>query len=397
MTLAKTTFNRGKGGLSRPLTGEDHYSGLIFYSATLPAGFGSSDRIKQVTSLEDAETLGIVKGSAFDAFHYHVSEFFRANPKGVLWISINAVPGGAYDFTEITLMRDYSDGKVRQIGVFVTSAAYASSMLTTIQALVTLSQTSAKPISWVGLGADISAVTDLTTLADTAALTDPNVTAIIGQDGGGRGAALYVSSAKSVTTVGFTLGCVSRAKVSEGIDWVEEFPCSNGTELEVAAFANGQLYKDKESLADTLDTKGYIFLTRYVGVSGTYHNSSKTAVASTSDYCTIENNRTIDKAIRGVRAALVPKLNSPLLVNTNGTLTEDTIAYFASLAAAPITQMERDGELSPVGHAKNGGVLINPDQNVLSTSKLVITLKLVPVGKARVIEINIGFTLKLTA
>ena len=48
-------FNRGQGGLGRPLNGEDHFSGFLFYSNTLPSGFSSNDRVKQVFSLEEAE------------------------------------------------------------------------------------------------------------------------------------------------------------------------------------------------------------------------------------------------------------------------------------------------------------------------------------------------------
>ena len=40
-------------------------------------------------------------------------------------------------------------------------------------------------------------------------------------------------------------------------------------------------------------------------------------------------------------------------------------------------------------------VLIDPTQNVLSTSKLTLTIQNVPVGVARNIEINSGFTTKI--
>ena len=41
-------------------------------------------------------------------------------------------------------------------------------------------------------------------------------------------------------------------------------------------------------------------------------------------------------------------------------------------------------------------VTINPLQNVLSTGKLSIGVKIVPVGVARQIEINIGFAVKVS-
>jgi len=52
-------FNKGQGGLGRPLAGTDYISGMLFYSASLPTGFTSSDRIKIVYSVADAVALGI--------------------------------------------------------------------------------------------------------------------------------------------------------------------------------------------------------------------------------------------------------------------------------------------------------------------------------------------------
>lgn len=54
------SFVLGKGGLGRPLAGEDFISALLFYSNTLPAGFSSNNRIKQFFSIADAEAAGIV-------------------------------------------------------------------------------------------------------------------------------------------------------------------------------------------------------------------------------------------------------------------------------------------------------------------------------------------------
>ena len=82
---------------------------------------------------------------------------------------------------------------------------------------------------------------------------------------------------------------------------------------------------------------------------------------------------------------MLPSLSSPLKVNADGTLTAATIGYFETLCQTPITQMEADNELS--AHK----VIINPNQDVLATSTLEITLKAVPLGVARIIKVNVGF------
>ena len=103
MALSDITFNRGQGGLGRPLAGEDHISGLVAWltDANLPSGFGASDRIKEVFSTEEAEALGIVEGSALHgALWYHIDEYFKRQPDGDLFIGLFNSVGQVYTVVE---------------------------------------------------------------------------------------------------------------------------------------------------------------------------------------------------------------------------------------------------------------------------------------------------------
>ena len=140
-----------------------------------------------------------------------------------------------------------------------------------------------------------------------------------------------------------------------------------------------------QNFLNALDNLRYIFLIKYVGIAGSYVNDSHTAITVSSDYAYLENNRTIDKAIRGIYASVLPALNSPLQLNSDGTLADTTIAYFGSLAELNLIQMIRDTELSAQA------VTINTTQNVLSTGVLIISVQLVPIGVARAIQVNISF------
>lgn len=392
MALNKVSFNINTAGLGTPLTSKDHISGLVFYNAALPAGFSSPNgRIKTVFSLAEAEALGIVEGSANHSVEwYHIREFFQKQPDGELWIGIFAVPGGAPDFLEAKTMQDTAIGTIRQIGVYFTTLAYSSAHVTALQAVATTLKAENKPVSFL-YAPDISAVTDLSTLADLRALTAPNVSVTIGQDGNAKGQALYISKAKSISDLGAKLGAVSFAAVNESISYYEKFPMvTDGLEFDVANFSNGESVLLKSTAAiNAIDDKGYIFLVKEIGFSNTFNNDSYTAVAVTNDLATIENNRTIDKAKRNLRTLIVPKLGSPLRVNANGTLREDTLKTFKALAERALSTMESDGELSAYE------VIINAAQNVVTTSQLNITVKLVPVGVAREIVINLGFVPKL--
>ena len=51
MSLNNINFIKGKGGLGRPLAGKDYISGLLFYTASLPSGFSTYNRMKMVFSV----------------------------------------------------------------------------------------------------------------------------------------------------------------------------------------------------------------------------------------------------------------------------------------------------------------------------------------------------------
>jgi len=387
MALNKVIFNINTAGLGTPLASKDHISGLVFYNDTLPSGFGVSDRVKTIFSLEEAEALGIIEGSADHGVEwYHIREFFQKQPSGELWLGYFAEPVGAPDFLEVATLQNTALGTIRQVGVFFVGSAFADAQVTALQAVATTLKGESKPLS-ILYGGDISAVSDLSTLSDQRLLTAPNVSVCIGQDGAGKGAALFVSTSTSVTDLGAKLGAVSNANVNESISYYEKFPMvTDGTEFDTPAFANGDLVSTAATaLVEAIDDKGYIFLVKEVGFSNTFNSDSYTSVAVTNDLATIENNRTIDKATRNLRTLIVPKLGSPLRVNENGTLREDTIKTFKALGDVALSKMEADGELSAYE------VIINAAQDVVTSGQLEITVKLVPVGVAREIVINLGF------
>lgn len=319
--------------------------------------------------------------STIDIMHYNISEYFRAQPKGVLYVGIYT-PNT--EFTEITTLQNFAEGKIKQVGIY-TQTAFATSQVAKLQTQATAMEAVYKPLE-VLFQADFVSVTDLTTLSNLRTLSGQNVTVLFGQDGANDGWKLYRATNKSIGCVGTALGAVSFSKVSDSIAWVGKFNMAN-VEFEVLAFANGMALKNlTDGQINAVDNLGYVFLKKQIGITGSYFNNPYTAVAASSDYSRINNNRTINKAIRSLRTYILPQLASPLLVNADGTLTEDVIAYFETLGQKALDIMVRDGELSAFA------VTINPAQNVVSTSTLTIAVSLLPVTAADNIIVNIGFT-----
>ncbi len=189
--------------------------------------------------------------------------------------------------------------------------------------------------------------------------------------------------------MGTTLGAIALAKVNEDIAWVGKFNMSD-TEFDILNMANGEVLTAlSDGSINNTDTFGYVFLKKHIGTTGSYFTDSHTCTPVSGDYAYIENSRTIDKAVRGLRAFLLPQLASPISVNADGTLTADVISFYETLCARALEVMQRDGEISAFN------VIIDPTQNVLTNSEIEITVEIVPKGVARTITVNIGYTLAI--
>jgi len=344
--------------------------------------------------------LGVTGVQSLQAiWFYHISEYFRIQPKGQLFTAFNPI---AYTFTDITTTQNFAQGKVRQIGCYLggDAHAYASGDLTTIHnEIVANDDANHRPLSAL-YAANIKATSDLSTLTDLNTLSANKVSAVIGQDGAAFGNFLYLTAGYSISCIGAALGAVSFSNVSNSISWIAKFNMSNGSELDQPAFGNGQqLNALSVNYITAIDSLRYIFLMKYIDNAGSYFNDSHTAILITSDYAYIENNRTIDKACRGIYSSVLPALGGPVVGNADGTLADTTIAYLTGLAEINLTQMVRDGDLvgdATTGALPNGTVTIDPAQNVLATSLIIISVLLIPIGVARQIRVNIGFTAAIT-
>ncbi len=382
-----TKFIRGKGGLGRKLPGEDFISGLIVYGEP---NFNKS----QILSKDDLDNINV---KINPVLHYHASEFFRINAGATLYVQAVSESDGA--FTEVEVLQNFTKGKIRQLAV----CDYKTPMSALIQNVTRLNEIARKfdkqktPLS-ILYSCQIEP-SDMLALPNLHDANSERVSVVIGQDGAGRGA--YIGN--SVSCIGAALGAVSRAKVHENIGWVEKqnlvstaYPKKltggelKSLEMEVAGFADGSLLQNyTPAQIDSIHAKGYIFPMYHAGISGTYLNDSFTATSLTDDFAYIENNRTIDKAIREVNRVVTPKVSAPAYVDaTTGELDATTIDGLTALCEEPLDDMKRNGEIS--GYA----VAIDPHQNVNQTSKIQIKLKIVPVGVMRVIEVEIGLTCK---
>jgi hypothetical protein len=388
-------FNRGRGGLGRALAGKDHYSGIVTALAAAElGGLTLADKtVKTIYSVQDAEDLGIkyVGTLGTDELRYLIDTIYQQNDKAVVYIGFFDKDDAGFSLSNnIKTLQNESGGELRQAIVSEVYKDFAIANLTPIQSACDTLEAEHKPLSII-YTCNFSSY-GFASAGDLRALDSKNISVAYGMDGNGKGAELFSNYGKSITCAGAILGVLSSAKVNENIGWVGQFNVNSNddNEFDVLTLADGSTLKDlSEAAKDALNTKGFIFLIKHIGKAGSYFNDSHTCILSSSDFAYMENNRTIDKAVRNARTFLMPNLNAPLFVNEDGTLTEDTIATFKNDGSRALEELQRNLEISAFS------VNIDPAQDVLTSSKIALTLKIVPVGVARNIVVNIGFAVRV--
>lgn len=375
-TLNDVVINKLSGGLGRRNPEQDMVSGLLFDAAATPQF--ASDKVERLASLDDAENLGITSDydTPVQSVYYQIQQFFRMNPSGDLYImkttasSYEEIAGKALD------MQEKANGNIRQMAIIYSGATtfvQTQAAVAKAQSQAALAYNDFMPFEVIleGKGFKASLATSL------AGLNAENVSVVIAMD------VEKATNYKNSAAVGLALGAISKSKVSENIAWIEKFNLT-GEGFAKAGFVGGEEIKTLGTLSD-LNEKRYIFVKTHTGLPGVYFNDSHTCTTGTSDFAYVENNRTINKATRLMRTALLPKLASPVLVDIDGKLPQSVSKSFEGLCRSALEAMVANQEVSDFD------VYVDPKQNILATSELKVKAEITPIGTARKIMVDLGF------
>lgn len=350
---------------------------------------------------------------------YHIKEFFRMSGNidgpGRLYVMF-ADCSTNWDALEV--MQRAAGGMISQIGVWTEQPLWKLNgdadkyNLNLVKGIndkaVSLAELN-QPLSIIlsahagntGGGTEDSKKIDLNKIP-TAICEASRTSVIFGQARNGQTSTMQMRNPE-LTPVGFVgavLGALAKANVQESIAWVRQFNLFDDDFQEIelgfgdltldaeGEFVSTNLYESLSPvLLDELDDKGYIFPIKYSGrQNGVY--ISKDQTCSVGDYRTIARNRTINKSRRAVREALLPYVNSPLMVNpSTGYLATSKITAFKNLVGDILSKMQSAQEIS--GYA----VTIDANQNVLVDDTLRISYVIVPVGVAVKIYVEEGLSL----
>jgi hypothetical protein len=378
-TLNDVVITKLSGGLGRRTPDQDMVSGLLF--DRVETSKFTLDKVERLASLEDAEALGITADYDVNgqSAYYQIQQFFRMNPSGDLYIM--ATKGETYqEVAEKAMkMQELANGNIRQMAIIFskeTEFSATEDAVRTAQTKAALAYKSYMPFEVILEGKGFDADKAAPSLAE---LNAENVSVVVAMDVEKAKLENYTNTA----AVGMALGAISRAKVSENIAWIEKFNLT-GEGFAKAGFVGGQEIKTLGTLS-TLNEKRYIFAKTHTGLAGVYFNDSHTCTSGTSDFAYVESNRTINKATRLLRTALLPKLASPVLVDIDGKLPQSVSKSFEGLCRAALEGMVANQEVSVFD------VYVDPKQNILATSELRVKAEITPIGTARKIMVDLGF------
>ena len=195
------------------------------------------------------------------------------------------------------------------------------------------------------------------------------------------------AKASEGAAVGLMAGRLATLPVQRNIARVK-----NGALKPITMFLGEKPVEENASAVSDLYDAGYITPRKYVGKAGYFFTDDRLACEQTDDYAHITARRTIDKAYRIAYTALLDLMMDELAVNDDGTLRHGIIMAWQQMMENAVNRaMTAAGELSADENGAGCKAYIDPKQDVLSTSKIELVLKVRPFGYARYVDVKLGF------
>ncbi len=396
MGLPKVVITIGNGTLGKTTTTDDGVAGLIVSGTAITAGSGATGLALatpvQLFSWQQFLNIGFTAVNNPIAYA-DVKDFYNQAGNGSeLWLML---------ITDATLLGALCDNTTvgTSIKTLLDAAARRIRLLGVNRKKPATGYTSVYTVNSGGVDDDcFTAIGKLeATRAIYATAYKPFRAFICGQGyvttapgtlslkaGANRGVQVLLgSSAANMVQVGIVLGRYAAIPVQRSGARVKDGDLG----IIAACFPDGVAVNSMEASWDAnIDGKGYVFFRNFYGKSGFYISNDITATADSDDYNTIQNGRVIDKAAVIAYATLVNELNDDIDV--------DPITGYISAGIIASWKAEVENALNQNMNANLSGkavATINPKQNLLSSNVIAMSIKLVPKGYSKEIDISLSY------
>lgn len=180
--------------------------------------------------------------------------------------------------------------------------------------------------------------------------------------------------------IGMVLGRAAKLEPQQDLGRVK-----SGSLAADGYFTDGSNFLEKQGPAESLNDAGFIFFMHYPSKNGCYLNGCPMACAATDDYAVLNNGRVIDKAMVICYDTYISEIMDNVVVDADGKLSSGVCTSFEAMVENAVASL-MDGQISSFS------AYVDPDQNILSTSRLEIECTIVPLGVAKNIHVKLGFS-----
>lgn len=387
MGLPKIIFNIATTGLGLLVADIQKTPGLVISGVTVATKITLGQSV-QLFSLQDAADKGIT--AAENPFAYkHVKAFYDYAGNGAeLWLMLVSDATTMENMADKTqtyakkLLGD-ANGAIRVLGIIKKSLgsetvsagldADVDKAVIKAQALAEEAEANYFPIRVVisgnGFSGTPSELKDYKT-------TDFNKVSLL----------LSNTDGAQEASIGLALGRLASTPAQRNIGRVKDGPVENTA----AYFTNGGTVQSLSSAWDAIHDKGYIILRNFAGRSGFYFSDDPTLTATSDDFRSLANGFVMDKALMIAYSSLIENLGDEVPVTDEGSIHPAIIKSWQNEVESQL-----DGLMVQRGELSNAKVYIDERQDVLTTGNMNVAIQLLPVGYAKYITVNIGFTTQI--
>ncbi len=387
MGLPKVIFNIGNGGLGRLAAEVEKVPGMVLTGNTV-AEKVTLGKSYQVFSLKEVESIGIEK-EGVNAFAYkQIADFYKEAGQGAeLWLMLVS------DATTQEQMADFSEpygaklvadarGAIRVLGLAKKASddetvkdgisEDAGKAVVKAETLATEFEKRYMPLRVVVSGNSFNGeVSDLKNYQEA---NYSHTAMLIANNDGTKSAG-----------VGLLIGRLAAIPIQRSVARVKD----GSVEDFNGYLTNGEKVEDFTDAWDAIHDKGYIFLRTFAGRAGFYFSDDQTLTNVSDDFSSLGRCLVMDEALIIAYNILVEELGDEVLMTDTGKIHPAIIKNWQTNVESEI-----EGQMVAKGKLSNVACFIDDKQDVLATDKVLVSLKLQPVGYAKMIEVEIGFTTK---
>ena len=382
--LPNVNISLGNGNLGRVSSGNDGVAGLVLTGAAV-AGKLELDKAYQLSSTKDLVSLGVTKENNALA-DKEVRAFYAAAGEGSELHLMVVAPTvtltqmcDSADASPLNQLLNAAGGRIRLVGV--NKIAAADYEADTAQGIDGDAITAAEKAQQTARNA-AEAVRPFRLLMPAPAWTGSTESLFKPREGSSNAVAFVLASddtANKTAAIGMVLGRAAAIELHQSIARVR-----NGAIASNGWFTNGKSYLELAGMAEALHDAGYIFFRKFPTRNGAYLNDDATAAPLTDDYSALRLGRVIDKARTIIYDTYIGEIQDNVAVDENGKIPAGICVSFESMIENAVLA-GMDGQISGFS------AYVDPDQNILSTSKMKVECKIVPQGILSAIEVNLEF------